>query len=144
LEAEEFEQRELEELEQEELEQMFVDVVIDPVSSEHGYEEDEEEDEFCDNTGTSRKRKRQRVEYEIYEFVLKVSKVRLVQLDASKWENSKCTCTSYLMDYICFHIAALAVSRKMTHIHIAYKAQPIGIKPKRGRPSKAASAFVKQ
>ena len=78
------------------------------------------------------------------EFVLKVSKVRLVQLDASKWENSKCTCTAYLKNYICFHIAALAVSRKMTHIPIAYKAQPIGIKPKRGRPSKAASAFVKQ
>jgi hypothetical protein len=78
------------------------------------------------------------------DFMKRDLKIKMVELDVANWEKSRCSCCTFLKNYACVHILSLTVTKKLVQIPMAYKAQPIGVKKKRGRPSKAKSCLVRQ
>ena len=73
-----------------------------------------------------------------------MSHLNIVSLTRDKWANSKCTCCSFLKDYICFHIMAVAVNEKLLFIPDNFKKIEIITKKKRGRKAKAKKALEHQ
>lgn len=71
-------------------------------------------------------------------------RLNLVILDRSKWNESKCTCSTFLKNYFCFHIIVVAVNENLLLIADKYKKVQIGIKKKPGRKPQAKKALVKQ
>ena len=70
-------------------------------------------------------------------FVECIIKVKIIQLNNSKWSDSICSCSWYMKNYFCYHLIALAVNEGLVEIPNEYKNIAIGAKPKRGRKKKA-------
>ena len=71
-------------------------------------------------------------------------RLNIVILNRSKWNESKCTCSTFLKNYICFHIIVVSVNENLLLIADKYKKIQIGLKKKPGRKSKAKKALEKQ
>lgn len=60
------------------------------------------------------------------------------------WKQAKCTCPSFLKEYICKHVVGLAIRLKEVSPPLIAKSVPIGQKRKRGRPTLAKKAFIRE
>lgn len=66
------------------------------------------------------------------------------ELPSAGWEQGTCTCPQFFKVYICKHILGLAIRLKLTIPPIEAKSIPIGLKRKRGRPTKSKPALIMQ
>ena len=64
--------------------------------------------------------------------------------NVAEWRQGTCTCPSFLKNYICKHIIGLSIRLKYCKAPPEAKNVAIGAKRKRGRPSKAKKALIKQ
>lgn len=64
-------------------------------------------------------------------------------LVVSDWQNSKCTCPEFVLDYICVHILDLAIRQKLTVVPDMAKPNLIADKAKRGRARKLTHPLKK-
>ena len=71
-------------------------------------------------------------------------RVKKTILNRIEWLKSICTCPGFLKEYICPHIIALAIKYELCDAPLAAKNVPLGERRKRGRPSLAKKAFIRQ
>ncbi|CAF4272471.1 unnamed protein product [Rotaria sordida] len=64
--------------------------------------------------------------------------------NGSDWKKSKCNCPGFFKNYICKHVAGMAIRLKHCKPPPSAKTVPIGERRKRGRPVKAKSALLVQ
>jgi predicted nucleic acid-binding Zn finger protein len=64
--------------------------------------------------------------------------------NVTQWKQGTCTCPSFLKNYICKHIIGLSIRLKYCKPPPEVKTIPIDAKRKRGRPSKAKKALIRQ
>lgn len=60
------------------------------------------------------------------------------------WITGCCDCPDFYRKYICKHLIGLAIRLKFVMPPLEAKAQPLGLKRKRGRPTKARAALIIQ
>jgi len=77
-------------------------------------------------------------------YVIYQSQLWFVQIESQQWENGSCTCPGFLKNYICKHLLGIAITEKYFQVQPEAKNVPIGQKRKRGRPSKATKALLRQ
>lgn len=66
-------------------------------------------------------------------------------IDPANWKNAKCSCVSYLQNYMCKHVIGICFRLGIldTPDNLLREAEePIGHKPRRGRPRKATAALI--
>lgn len=66
------------------------------------------------------------------------------ELPNAGWKQGTCTCPQFFKIYICKHILGLAIRLKLTTPPLEAKLIPIGLKRKRGRPTKSKPALILQ
>lgn len=64
--------------------------------------------------------------------------------DDFDWLNGTCNCPDYLRNYVCKHLAGLAIRLKLVEPPTEARNVPIGEKRRRGRPTKAKKALIVQ
>ena len=80
--------------------------------------------------------------YDFDQFLVLNQLIKRVKINKQRWQLSFCTCKSYLKEYICVHIIALAVKSKLIDIDHSY--MTIGMRKRRGRKAKAKDWDIKQ
>lgn len=60
------------------------------------------------------------------------------------WITGCCDCPDFYRKYVCKHLIGLAIRLKFVMPPLEAKAQPLGLKRKRGRPTKARAALIIQ
>ena len=68
----------------------------------------------------------------------------VLPINKEQWKTGECNCPQFFKDYICKHVIGLAIRLKYVTPPAEAKNIPIGIKRKRGRPSKARPALILQ
>jgi len=79
-------------------------------------------------------------------FALEESRIWYVELFDSNWKLGKCSCPHFLKHFMCKHLIALSASLELAGCSIPLSAKGIGLgqKRKRGAPSKAKPALIRQ
>jgi len=67
-----------------------------------------------------------------------------IELNTDQWQNSKCSCIPFMKHYICKHIIAVANVFRLNTIPEQALQVPLGLKRKRGAPTKARTALIVQ
>ena len=67
-----------------------------------------------------------------------------VTVNKDNWRGMRCTCVSFLKNDECKHSLALVIRLKLTVPPLKAQNSVLGLKPKRGRASKAKKALVLQ
>ena len=73
--------------------------------------------------------------------IMKASKT---SIDTLNWMRSVCTCPQFFKRGVCKHIIGISIRLGLTQAPLEAKSVPLGQKRKRGRPSKAKPALVRQ
>ena len=73
-----------------------------------------------------------------------VNGIWVTTLNREEFRKSSCTCPSYLTNFLCKHIIGIAALQKIVKIPSQAKSVPMGLKPKRGRPTKTKKALQHQ
>ena len=65
-------------------------------------------------------------------------------INSQNWRNSSCTCAIFLKSYVCKHVIGIAIRLGLAEAPLEAKNVPLGQKRKRGRPSRAKPALIRQ
>ncbi|XP_077298239.1 uncharacterized protein LOC143919681 [Arctopsyche grandis] len=65
-------------------------------------------------------------------------------IDNDKWEDGECTCPMFLKNYMCKHLLGIAIRLKFVRPPPEAKNLEIGMKRKRGRPSRTKKTLIVQ
>lgn len=93
------------------------------------------------------RRNRSRTFQDFDEFVENVFTMYEVtfDIDPANWKDATCTCVSYLQNYMCKHIIGISFRLGILDSPddiLGEAEEPIGPKPRRGRPRKATAALI--
>ena len=78
------------------------------------------------------------------ELVAETTKIRTIRFNKENWKKSSCNCSWYMKNYLCGHIIALEERKKLHEFDPRADQIPLGQKRKRGRPTKTATALLRQ